>query len=115
MRLSRPFLIIYFESFKKWVSKGRGENSDMVRMSDDLRSLITFKQLNLMHDWPFNGPFDLMFCRNVVIYFNKDTQRELFARYADVLADDAHLFIGHSESLNKVSDRFNLLGQTYNT
>ena len=98
--------------FKKWVKKGTGTNSDMVRMSDDIRSLITFKQLNLMHNWPFKGSFDLMFCRNVVIYFNKDTQRELFDRYADVLNEDAHLFIGHSESLHKVSDRFNLLGQT---
>lgn len=100
------------QRLKKWVKKGSGANSDMVRMSDDLKSLITFKQLNLMHDWPFKGKFDLMFCRNVVIYFNKETQRELFDRYANVLEDDAHLFIGHSESLHKVTERFDLLGQT---
>jgi len=97
---------------KKWVKRGTGENADKVRMSQDLRDLITFKELNLMHDWPIKGPFDFMFCRNVVIYFNKDTQRELFDRYANILADDAHLYIGHSESLNTVTDRFNLLGQT---
>lgn len=97
---------------KKWVKRGKGENDDKVRMSDDLRDLITFKELNLMEGWPIKGPFDFMFCRNVVIYFNKDTQRELFARYADLLAPDAHLFIGHSESLNKVTDRFELLGKT---
>lgn len=97
---------------KKWVKRGKGENSDKVRMSDDLREMITFKELNLMEGWPMKGPFDLMFCRNVVIYFNKDTQRELFDRYADLLANDAHLYIGHSESLNKVTERFKLLGKT---
>lgn len=97
---------------KKWVKKGKGENADKVRMSDELRELITFKELNLMEGWPMKGPFDFMFCRNVVIYFNKDTQRVLFDRYADLLAAKAHLFIGHSESLNKVTDRFELLGKT---
>ena len=97
---------------KKWVRQGTGENSDKVRMSSKLREMITFKELNLMGDWPIKGPFDFMFCRNVVIYFNKDTQRILFDRYADLLAPKAHLFIGHSESLNKVTDRFNLLGKT---
>ena len=97
---------------KKWVKRGNGENADKVRMSEELRDLITFKELNLMEGWPIKGPFDFMFCRNVVIYFNKDTQRILFDRYADLLAPKAHLFIGHSESLNKVSDRFNLLGKT---
>lgn len=90
---------------KKWVKRGTGDNDDKVRMSQDLRDLIIFKELNLMEDWPIKGPFDFMFCRNVVIYFNKDTQRELFDRYADLLVDGAHLFIGHSESLNSVTDR----------
>ena len=97
---------------KRWVKKGKGENADKVRMSDELRELITFKELNLMESWPIKGPFDFMFCRNVVIYFNKDTQRILFDRYADLLIPKAHLFIGHSESLNKVSDRFDLIGKT---
>jgi chemotaxis protein methyltransferase CheR len=100
------------ERMKKWVKKGTGDNADKVRMSDELRDLITFKELNLMEAWPIKGPFDFMFCRNVVIYFNKDTQKILFDRYADLLAPKAHLFIGHSESLNKVTDRFNLLGKT---
>lgn len=100
------------ERMKKWVKKGTGDNADKVRMSEDLRDMITFKELNLMEAWPIKGPFDFMFCRNVVIYFNKDTQRILFDRYADLLAPKAHLFIGHSESLNKVTDRFNLLGKT---
>ena len=65
-----------------------------------------------MEEWPMKGPFDVIFCRNVVIYFDKDTQKILFDRYADMLAPDGYLFIGHSESLNGVSDRFKLLGKT---
>jgi chemotaxis protein methyltransferase CheR len=77
-----------------------------------LKSLISFRQLNLMHAWPFKGPFDIIFCRNVVIYFDKETQRELFGRMADLQHDGDHLFIGHSESLFKVSERYQLIGKT---
>ena len=97
---------------KRWFKRGSGDNSDMVKVSPELKQMITFKRLNLLHEWPMSGPFDLMFCRNVVIYFDKDTQRILFDRYADILAPEAHLFIGHSESLFKVSSRFDSLGQT---
>lgn len=100
------------EQMKKWVSKGQGDNESMVKMSDDLRKMITFKQLNLMHEWPMKGPFDMIFCRNVLIYFNKETQAMLFDRYANILDYDGHLFIGHSESMFKICDRFKLLGQT---
>lgn len=100
------------DQMKKWVSKGRGDNSSMVKMSDDLRDMITFKQLNLMHEWPMKGPFDIIFCRNVLIYFNKETQAMLFDRYADMLAPNGYLFIGHSESMYKICDRFKLLGKT---
>ncbi len=97
---------------KKWVSRGKGEHEGQIRMSKELRDMITFKQLNLMDDWPIRGPFDFMFCRNVVIYFNKETQRELFDRYANLVDEQGHLFIGHSESLHKVCQRFDLIGQT---
>ncbi len=97
---------------KNYVRKGKGSLSGMVKMDKRLMELITFKQLNLLHDWPFKGPFDFMFCRNVVIYFNKETQKELFDRYANVLDENAPLFIGHSESLFKVTKRFKSLGQT---
>lgn len=97
---------------KRWFKRGTGDNADMVKVSPELQQMITFKRLNLLHEWPMSGPFDLMFCRNVVIYFDKDTQRVLFDRYADILAPDAHLFIGHSETLFKVSSRFDSLGQT---
>jgi chemotaxis protein methyltransferase CheR len=100
------------DRIKRWFKAGRDDNADKVKVSPELQSMITFKRLNLLHEWPMKGPFDLMFCRNVVIYFDKDTQRVLFDRYADLLAPDAHLFIGHSESLYKVSTRFESLGHT---
>lgn len=81
-------------------------------VSQEARDLITFKQLNLMESWPMKGPFDVIFCRNVVIYFDKETQRRLFERYAELLADDGYLIIGHSESLYRVTDKFELLGNT---
>jgi chemotaxis protein methyltransferase CheR len=79
---------------------------------EQLKSLITFRQLNLMHSWPFSGPFDAIFCRNVVIYFDKPTQRALFARIAQLQRAGDHLFIGHSESLFKVNDSYQLIGKT---
>ena len=97
---------------KRWFLNGKGDNEGTVRVRPELQEIITFKQLNLLQEWPTKGPFDFIFCRNVVIYFDKDTQKVLFDRYANVLKNDAHLFIGHSESLFKVSDRFKLLGQT---
>ena len=82
------------------------------RVCDDVRSLITFGQLNLLETWPMTGPFDVIFCRNVVIYFDKTTQKKLFDRYASILKPDGWLFIGHSESLMGISDRFELVGRT---
>ena len=81
-------------------------------MNTALRSLITFKPLNLLHEWPMQGPFDVIFCRNVVIYFDKPTQRRLFNRYADMLKPDGWLIVGHSESLQNLTDRFDLVGRT---
>jgi len=100
------------DRIKRWFKRGRGEQSEMVKVRSELQQMISFKRLNLLHEWPMKGTFDLMFCRNVVIYFDKDTQRGLFERYADILEPHAHLFIGHSETLYKVSTRFDSLGHT---
>lgn len=97
---------------QRWFKRGRGDNAGKVRVRQELAELITFKQLNLMNTWPMHGPFDVIFCRNVIIYFDKSTQKTLFERYAQLLADDGYLFIGHSETLYRVTDRFRPLGQT---
>jgi len=100
------------EDRKQWFLKGKSGQGGMVRARDELRELITFRQLNLMHDWPFKGPFDAVFCRNVVIYFNQDTQRQLLDRIADHMTPGGYLFMGHSETLHNVSNRFKLIGKT---
>jgi chemotaxis protein methyltransferase CheR len=78
----------------------------------ELAELITFKQVNLMHELPMSGPLDVIFCRNVVIYFDKDTQRGLFSRMAQLQRPDDLLFLGHSETLFKVSEDYGLIGKT---
>ncbi len=77
-----------------------------------LSALITFKQLNLMHSLPMKGPLHAIFCRNVIIYFDKDTQRDLFARVSQLQRPGDLLFLGHSESLFKVSEDYSLIGRT---
>ncbi len=96
---------------KRWFSPNPGKPGSF-RVKSSLQSLITFKQLNLMSPWPMKGPFDIIFCRNVIIYFDKQTQARLVDRFADLLADGGYLIIGHSESLLNVSDRFELTGKT---
>jgi chemotaxis protein methyltransferase CheR len=81
-------------------------------VKSELKSLITFKHLNLLDAWPVKGPFDVIFCRNVTIYFDKDTQRELFERMADVQEPGGWLFVGHSENLFNVTERYKLVGRT---
>jgi len=81
-------------------------------VTQELRDLITFRELNLMRALPMRGPFDAIFCRNVIIYFDKDTQRELFARIAQLQRPGDLLFLGHSESLYRVSDAYTLVGKT---
>jgi chemotaxis protein methyltransferase CheR len=100
------------ERVKRWFLKGSGNNEGMVKVKPELQTIIHFQQVNLMHDWPWKEGFDIIFCRNVVIYFDKPTQQKLFKRYHELLRDQGHLFIGHSESLYKVSEEFKLLGKT---
>jgi chemotaxis protein methyltransferase CheR len=89
-----------------------GRDGATYEVKPELTSLITFKQLNLMHPLPMKGPLDAIFCRNVVIYFDKDTQRELFSRIAQLQRPGNLLFLGHSESLFKVSESYTPIGKT---
>ena len=81
-------------------------------MRPELTRLLTVKQLNLMHPFPMKGPLDVIFCRNVVIYFDKDTQRDLVARVSRLQRPGDLLFLGHSETLFKVSTDYTLIGRT---
>ncbi len=80
----------------KWTRRSAGRDN-MSTVTDDLKALITFNELNLMAEWPFKGPFDAIFCRNVAIYFNQQTQQRLWQRLSSMLAPNGLLFIGHSE------------------
>ncbi|SNS60441.1 MCP methyltransferase, CheR-type [Noviherbaspirillum humi] len=101
------------ERLRKFFLKGRGEQEGLVRVRPELRQLITFKQLNLLEGgWPVQGPFDAIFCRNVMIYFDKPTQGKILSRFAPLMKPDALLFAGHSENFLYVSNAFKLRGKT---
>ena len=86
--------------------------NEKVKVKDDVGRFITFNKLNLLNEWPMKGEFDIIFCRNVVIYFDLETQKILFDRYYNILKKKSYLFIGHSESLHNVTSKFGTLGRT---
>jgi chemotaxis protein methyltransferase CheR len=96
--------------YREYVSENK--KNDTISVAQNLRPLVAFKQLNLIEEWPMKGPFDAIFCRNVTIYFDKPTKEVLFDRIADMLKPNGWLYIGHSENLNGISDRFRLEGRT---
>jgi len=100
------------ERLKRWFKKGRGRNANKVKVKPELQEKIQFKQLNLMSEWPMKGYFDFIFCRNVIIYFDRDTKEELVNRYSSLLSNGSHLLIGHSESLHQIETDFDLIGKT---
>ena len=96
---------------KRWFTT-EGCAPGELKVKSELAEIIRFAPLNLMHEWPFKGPFDFIFCRNVVIYFDKPTQHALFHRFEPILARHGYLFIGHSESMFGANTKFELIGQT---
>jgi chemotaxis protein methyltransferase CheR len=101
------------ERSKRFFLRGKGDQEGMVRVRPELRQLVTFKPLNLLGDsWPLTGQFDVIFCRNVMIYFDKATQRKILARFVPLMKPHALLFAGHSENFLYVSDSLKLRGKT---
>jgi chemotaxis protein methyltransferase CheR len=101
------------EQQRKFFLKGKGDKAGMVRARPELRQLITYRQLNLLDEkWDIRGPFDVIFCRNVMIYFDKATQRKILSRFVPLMKPDALLFAGHSENFLYVSDSLKLRGKT---
>ncbi|GLQ93778.1 CheR family methyltransferase [Dyella acidisoli] len=100
------------ERRRRWFLRGEGRYEGYACVHQRLRELVAIQPLNLLHDWPMRGPFDAIFCRNVVIYFDKPTKQRLFDRYAGLLEPGGYLFLGHSESMHGLSDAFDLVGRT---
>jgi chemotaxis protein methyltransferase CheR len=96
----------------RFFTEARDGTEAAYQVVPELAKLITFKQINLMHELPMAGPLDVIFCRNVVIYFDKDTQRGLFSRISKLQRPGDLLMLGHSETLFKVSDDYSLIGKT---
>lgn len=100
------------QRLKRWFQRGSGRQANKIRVKPELRAAITFRQLNLMREWPMRGRFDAIFCRNVLIYFDRETKTMLADRYANLLETGGYLFIGHSESLHQLDTAFQLIGNT---
>ncbi|MDO9433576.1 MAG: protein-glutamate O-methyltransferase [Pseudomonadota bacterium] len=82
---------------RKWFKKAAGGAWEV---ADELRTLVSFRELNLIGDWPMKGKFDVIFCRNVVIYFDEPTQERIWSRFAPLLEPGGTLYIGHSERVS---------------
>ncbi|MCP5077255.1 MAG: chemotaxis protein CheR [Psychromonas sp.] len=97
---------------ERYFLKGCGSKAGQVMIRPELKPLVTFNQLNLLADWPMKGKFDLIFCRNVMIYFDKPTQYKLLEKFSKHLNKGGLLFVGHSESFPDASNIFKLDKQT---
>lgn len=95
---------------KQWFKEVDVGGRRKFQVDDRVKRLITFNELNLMAQWPVKGPFDVIFCRNVVIYFDEPTQVKIWSRFAGLLAEGGHLYIGHSERVS--GDPKNLFDNT---
>ena len=97
------------ETMEKWFTK----TEKGYQLHDDPRSLVTFKTLNLMKPWPLKKTYDVIFCRNVLIYFSAEDQAKLFSGFADQLTTGGHFYIGHSERLaGPALEKFESIGST---
>lgn len=90
---------VSYDLKKKYLMRSKDRSRKEVRFAPEIRRFIQFSRLNFMHDFKFKNPMDIIFCRNVLIYFERDTQEQLIRKFCNNLIKGGHLFIGHSESL----------------
>ncbi|MBI3547076.1 MAG: protein-glutamate O-methyltransferase [Gammaproteobacteria bacterium] len=101
------------ELLRRYFLKGRGEFAGEVKVKPLLKALVHFEHLNLLDDpWNFYGLFDVILCRNVIIYFDKPTQLKLFQRMGATLKKDGYLMLGHSEAMHGLNDLFKPVGHS---
>lgn len=98
---------------RRFFQRGRGRQEGLARVRPELKAMVDFQSLNLLSpSWSLRGPFDAIFCRNVMIYFDKATQTRILERFAPLLKPDGLLFAGHSENFSYTTEAFRLRGQT---
>ncbi len=101
------------ERMSRFFVRGTGTQDGMFTVRPELRRLVTFQRLNLLEpNWSVRGPFDALFCRNVMIYFDKPTQYKILERFAPLMSGNGLLFAGHSESFLHAADLFRSQGKT---
>ncbi len=100
------------DAFCRYAQPIADSDPPAVKIVHEVRSLITFRRLNLMESWPIKGPFDAIFCRNVMIYFDSPTKSKLIERFVRLIKPGGWLYIGHSESLLGSHPGLHLMGRT---
>lgn len=96
----------------KWFCKDDKNDPDYFCVHEDIKKMVVFKSLNLINQWPMKGTFDLIFCRNVIIYFDREGRSSLLNRFEEILKYDGYLFLGHSESVLGYTKNLQLVGRT---
>jgi len=104
-KVPKPFL-------KKYFQKGMGNSEGYVKVKEDLRRMVHFDRFNLMGDFPWRAAIDVIFCRNVMIYFDRETQQVLVNKFHQALSPGGFLFIGHSESISGLKHNFIQINST---
>ncbi|TNF59500.1 MAG: methyltransferase domain-containing protein [Burkholderiales bacterium] len=100
------------ERLQRHFMRGKGANAGLMRVKPELQRHMGFQTVNLIHDLPFREPFDLVFCRNVMIYFDATTQRQVLERIHRVMKPGGMLFVGHAENFSDARNLFALRGKT---
>jgi chemotaxis protein methyltransferase CheR len=100
------------DQMQRYFMRGKGDNAGLMRVKPELQKHMAFQTINLIHDLPFRDPFDVVFCRNVMIYFDAATQRQVLERIHRVMKPGGMLFVGHAENFSDARSLFALRGKT---